>query len=136
MTTQAGTDLRIESGHHCAVGFWVSGQWGAIDGYEWHHERVHTQRAQALAHLTDRRFAVAQAGEDVGADLAPAEDVDRRAEGIEIAAQRHFGLARHDPLAHFVGDCFQVHAERHYAAVGQALEPAIVVRRLTLGLNR
>ena len=80
--------------------------------------------------------AVAEAGEDVGRDLAAAEHRHRGLERPEITLDRHLRLAGHDAGADALGDGFQMHAERVDAGIAHAREPDVVVRRLALALDR
>ena len=127
---------RQQRAHHGGRRRGMVFQRGAGDRHERHHERVHAGRDQPLAAAQNILGRVAQAGQDVGADLAPAEHLHRARERVEIALQRHAGLARHDAGPHGRRDRFQVHPQRIDAGVAHARKPRIVVRWLALALDR
>ena len=108
----------------------------AGDRHERHDERIDAERDQLLADREDRRFAVAEAGENVSRHLAAPEYRNGGREGLEIPLDADLRLAGHDARAHLLGHRFEVHAERIDAGVAHAREPGVVVRRLALALDR
>ena len=79
---------------------------------------------------------IAQAREDVGRDLAPAEYGNRRGEGFEVTLDRNLGLARHEFAPQFGRYDLEMHAETVDAGAGETFEPGVVVGRLALRLDR
>ena len=104
--------------------------------HERHHERVDSHADQALGHGEDRFRRVSEPGEDIGRDLALAEDRNGGGESVEIAVQRHARLAGHDSRPDLRGHRLEMQAERIDARRLQPGEPAVVIGRLALGLDR
>ena len=108
----------------------------AGDRHEGNNERVDAEGDEPPAGLKDGIRGIAEARKDVGRDLAPAEDRDRRGEGFEITLDRNCGLARHDFAPKVGSDDLKMHAKTVNARACEAFEPAIVVGRLALRLDR
>src|SRR5882724_13445221 len=108
----------------------------ARDRYKRNDKRVNAKHYELLTCCEDRLLAVPETGQNVGRHLAATEDRHGRGEGFEIAIERHLRLTRHDPGPHVRRHRFEMHAERIDAGILHAREPEVLVRRLTLPLDR
>ena len=108
----------------------------ARDRHEGNDERVDAERDEPLAGLEDGVRGIAETREDVGRDLAPAEDRNRRGKGFEVTLDRNLGLARHEFAPELGRYDLEMHAEAVDARASEAFEPSIVIGRLALRLDR
>ena len=106
------------------------------DRHEGHDEGIDPEPDQPLGRLQDRRRRVAETSQDIGRDLAATEDRHGGRKSVPVALERHRGLAGHDAGADGGRHGLEMHPERVDAGGLHAVEPAVVVGRLALALDR